>query len=215
MSLHHTHGIARRTLAILATGSLLTGGLAAATAAQASAATNGHQRAAAQHKAVRALDSFKAAGKNDKLGHRDRQRLAVLLRKGDQQVTILVATKKGETAAVAKQIRAAGGYIRYRADKLNYLSAVVKTKKVTSTSKLAAVRAVDLDETLKIPDQPARASPRDAVHRPRRLDAGQPTPTCRPRTPGPSTSRRRTRRGTGAASPSASSTPASTSTTRR
>jgi hypothetical protein len=160
LSVHTKNGVARKTLAILATGGLLTGGIAAAAAAPANAANKAGKHAAAKPKAVKALAPVKTAGapKGDKLGQRDRQRLATARRSGDRTVTIMVVTKKGQASAVAEHIRAAGGYVRYQSSKLNYLSAVVKTAKVTTTSELTAVRAVDLDETLKIPEKAGAAS---------------------------------------------------------
>jgi len=160
LSFHTSHGAARKLIAILASGGLLTGGIAAATAAPATAADRAGQHAASKHRATPTLAPIKAthAGKGDKLGQRDRERLTSARRSGDRTVTIMIVTKKGQASAVAKQIRAAGGYVRYESSTLNYLSAVVKTAKVTTTSQLAAVRAIDLDETLKIPEKAATPS---------------------------------------------------------
>jgi hypothetical protein len=159
LSVHTAHGVARKTLAILAIGGLLTGGVAAAAAAPASAADKVPQHSGKQ-KAVKALSPIKQirVQKGDKLGQRDRERLARARRSGTQTVTIMVVTKKGQAGSVAKDIRAAGGYVRYQSSKLNYLSAVVQTTKVTKTSELTAVRAIDLDETVKIPDKAGAAS---------------------------------------------------------
>lgn len=159
MSVHATPGAARTTLALLAAGGLLTGGIASAAPATA-AAQSKHSTKAAHLKPVKPITTFKVskAARDDKLGQHDRQLLDEAKRTDESTVTIMVTTKAGQASSVARSIRAKGGYVRYLAPKLNYLSAVVRTSNVTKTSSLTAVKAVDLDETVKLPEQPSRAS---------------------------------------------------------
>src|SRR4051794_9447622 len=88
----------------------------------------------------------------DGLDAADEQKLADRVAAGEGWTTLIMVTDKGKTSSVAASIQQAGGYVRYSSDKLNYLSAVVKTSNVEKTAKLSTVRAVDLDEVVNIPD---------------------------------------------------------------
>ncbi|MFC6008194.1 S8 family serine peptidase [Angustibacter luteus] len=91
-------------------------------------------------------------GTADKLGSHDRQLLAQAEAKKQKQVTLLIATDKGKTAAVAKQVEALGGAVTNQVDKVGYVKALVPTAKVTRTAKLPGVAAVDLNETIPLYD---------------------------------------------------------------
>ncbi|MGZ4591232.1 MAG: hypothetical protein ACXV2I_10655, partial [Actinomycetes bacterium] len=149
-----TRGAARRALAILAAGGLLTGGI---TAALPASAADQPAKPAASAQPDHPFKGGKAQ-KADKLGKRDRERLAAAQQTGDRQQTIMIVTKDGASDKVAKAIRDGGGHVRYQSAKLNYLSAVVRTSSVTKTADLADVLAVDLDETFKQPETVSRDS---------------------------------------------------------
>ncbi|HET6966724.1 MAG TPA: hypothetical protein VFI44_00530, partial [Ornithinibacter sp.] len=52
----------------------------------------------------------KAQAKKDKLGAHDRALLAQARVKGDERVTVMLATTKGSAKAVAASVKAAGGF---------------------------------------------------------------------------------------------------------
>ncbi|GAA2518881.1 S8 family serine peptidase [Pilimelia columellifera subsp. columellifera] len=67
-------------------------------------------------------------------------------------VDLIVATRKGRAAEVARGFGAMGGLIATRNDKLGYLRTRVATSKVRKAAKLPGIFAVDLDEQLRGPD---------------------------------------------------------------
>ncbi len=88
----------------------------------------------------------------DKLGSHDRQLLARAEQKGTARVTILVATDKGATSEVARAVTAAGGYTATVNDRVGYVRASVPTGAVTRVAGDAKVLAVDLNESVPLPD---------------------------------------------------------------
>jgi subtilisin family serine protease len=125
---------ARRSVAALAVGGLLTG--AVLTAPPASAAPGG---------------PVKSAAKSDRLGSHDRELLADARADGESFVTIMVTARRGELGQAKRSLKALDATIRYAADKYDYLSARVAVGKVTKVAGLDSVRAVDLDEVVPIP----------------------------------------------------------------
>lgn len=137
----HKHwGRGRKTLAALAAGTLLTGGLAASAIAPANAAP--------QPKPPKATK----AGKDDKLGAHDRDLLAKATSGGEQTVTVMFVARKSEASKARKEIGELGGSIRYSADKLGYFSAFVPVANVEKAVALDSVVAADLDEVIPLPD---------------------------------------------------------------
>jgi subtilisin family serine protease len=130
-------GRARISLAALATGTLLTGGLAAPALATPDDTST---------------EPPKTVEKSDKLGAADRELLAEALAAGDRTVTVMFVAEKGSTAQARKQVKALGGYIRYSAGKLGYFSADVPVKAVTKAVAPDAVVAADLDQVIPLPD---------------------------------------------------------------
>ncbi|HXH78296.1 S8 family serine peptidase [Nocardioides sp.] len=128
-------GRARISLAALATGTLLTGGLAAPASATPDEPA-----------------PPKAVDKADKLGSEDTELLAEAVADGDKTVTVMFVAQKGSAAQARKQVRALGGYVRYSADKLGYFSAVLPTAAVTKAAALDAIIAADLDQVIPLPD---------------------------------------------------------------
>jgi len=132
-------GRGRTTLAVLAAAALLTGGLASASPVS-----------AAPDK-VTPIKAAKVKGK-DKLGTEDRAKLAKAEAKGEKTVTVMIVAEKGKAGQARKQLRELGATIRYSADKYGYFSAVVPVSKVEKAAAVISVRAIDLDEVVKIPD---------------------------------------------------------------
>jgi hypothetical protein len=108
---------------------------------------------------TKTVGSPKAAKGHDKLGSADRTKLATAKRDGDATVTAMIVTKASAARKVARDIVAAGGYVRMTDQKLGYVSAVVPTGKLSSVVLGDPdVTAVDLDELVRLPD-PSAATP--------------------------------------------------------
>ncbi len=88
----------------------------------------------------------------DKLGEHDRGLLSAARAKGDRRVTLILATGQGQTAGVAASVRAAGGFTSTTNDRIGYVRAAVPTSSVEKIAGLARVLAVDLDESIPMPD---------------------------------------------------------------
>ncbi|MFB8267020.1 S8 family serine peptidase [Streptomyces sp. NPDC055955] len=99
-------------------------------------------------------DSPKEAlkSRHDKLGSHDRTLLQKAESKKAKSVTVLVATAEGETEALREKVTQLGGRVGEFSDRLGYVRATVPTGKVTALAGLSSVRAVDLNETFRIPD---------------------------------------------------------------
>jgi subtilisin family serine protease len=93
------------------------------------------------------------------LGAHDTKLLADAEAKGEQTVTVLVATAKGETKDVAAALTALGGTVAKRVDQVGYLRAQVPTKAVIRAAKLPGVAALDLNESIPQPDPRPEAVP--------------------------------------------------------
>ena len=88
----------------------------------------------------------------DKLGQADRDLLADAVAAGDKTVTLILATKTGETADVAGSVEDLGGMVGKRVDRIGYVRATVPTKNVIKTAGLADVLKVDLNSTIELDD---------------------------------------------------------------
>lgn len=95
------------------------------------------------------------------LSSHSRGLLASAERAGRKRVTVMALTAPGSTAQVAARLKALGGTIGYRHDKVGYVRAGLPTTKVLAAADLAGVQALDLDETVAVPD-PQVESPRAA-----------------------------------------------------
>ncbi|MBO1329978.1 S8 family serine peptidase [Streptomyces sp. VRA16 Mangrove soil] len=138
----------RRRRAALALAAGLTGSLLSLSALPAHAADVPRPLGpSVPHTPKRAPD----AGR-DKLGARDRTLLQKAESKKRKNVTVLLATTEGGTEKARAAITELGGHVGAFKDKLGYVRATVPTGKVEALTALSSVRAVDLDETYKIPD---------------------------------------------------------------
>ena len=142
--------IAAAVAAVLTTGTLAT----------ATAASPGDPRTKID-KAPRAelqTDQVKEPTKGtaeEKLGQHDRELLDKAVADGTKRVTLILAVDKGTIADVAKEITARGGFVGMTNDKIGYVRASVPTSKVISVAGLSRVDAVDLDESVPLPDPEA------------------------------------------------------------
>lgn len=90
--------------------------------------------------------------RKDKLGTHDRTLLEKARATGEKRVTLLLATQKGATSSVVASVKANGGFTGTTNDRIGYVRAVVPTAAVEKVVGLAKVIAVDLDESIPLPD---------------------------------------------------------------
>jgi subtilisin family serine protease len=136
----------RRIVAAASTTGLIVGVLAATGSATASAAPGGaknpHGKTAAEV-----------------LGSHDGALLATAQAKQAPRVTLLVAADKGQSKAVSDRLTKLGATISRRVDAVGYVRASVPTGKVLDAAVLPGITAVDLDETIKLPDVRPQSGP--------------------------------------------------------
>ncbi|WP_433688195.1 S8 family serine peptidase [Micromonospora carbonacea] len=96
------------------------------------------------------------------LGAHDAKLLGEAEAKHAETVTLIVATDKGEAKDVADAVRQLGGTVSRRFDSIGYVLAKVPTAKVLRAATLPGVAAVDLDETIQLPDPAPEAAPAGA-----------------------------------------------------
>ncbi|MGL5930387.1 MAG: hypothetical protein ACRCY8_15760, partial [Dermatophilaceae bacterium] len=143
---------ARASLAAVAIAALAT----ATAATSASAATPDPKQLPQSPRAASATDPVKAA-RADRLGQHDRELLEKARDKRASRVTMLIAAERGATEGVADAVKAAGGKVVTRNDRVGYVRASVPTARVERVSGAAKVLAVDLDESIPLPDPAAEA----------------------------------------------------------
>ena len=97
-------------------------------------------------------DVAKAPEPGDKLGSHDRELLAQAESAGEATVTIMVSTRKGAEDSVAGQLKALGGRVGKTLPNLGYVRATLPTGKVLKASAAKDIRAVDLNESVPLPD---------------------------------------------------------------
>src|SRR5690606_39523054 len=95
----------------------------------------------------------------DTLGSHDLDLLAEAEAKGEKEVMLIVATEKGEANDVAADLKKLGGKIAKQVDKVGYVRAQVPTSAVLRAAKLPGVEAIDLNETIPLPDPKPEAKP--------------------------------------------------------
>ena len=169
---------ARRRKALTATlsaglliGTLLSGtGTGTATAAEGDLGNEAPASTATKSADQPAPKADKGRRKSDLSAH-DEQLLAEAVAKKQAKVTVLVATDKGATDAVASQIQGLGGTVANKVDVVGYVKAVVPTSAVTTAVKLPGVAGLDLNESIPLED------PRpDAAKRGQEAVAAYPAP---------------------------------------
>lgn len=131
-------------------GMAVAGVVAATVAPVASAEPGGTVSKAPSAKAEK--DQVKKAQKKDKLGQHDRELLNTAQQKGTKRVTLMLATEKGATKDVVKAVKAQGGWTSTVNDRIGYVRASVPTTKVDKVAGILKVIAVDLDESIPLPN---------------------------------------------------------------
>jgi len=92
------------------------------------------------------------SGNGGGLSKHDRELLADAVVNGKSTVTVLIASLPGKNNAVANNVKALGGDIRYNEGGLDYLRAVVPTKNVDAVAKIPGIQAINLDELIPMDD---------------------------------------------------------------
>ncbi|WP_422771734.1 S8 family serine peptidase [Plantactinospora sp. WMMC1484] len=98
----------------------------------------------------------------DTLGPRDLELLAEAKSRDEARVTLLIAADRGRSASVVTGLRKLGGVVAKRADEVGYLRASVPTSAVPAAASLPGITAVDLDDTIKMPDPEPTPTPAQA-----------------------------------------------------
>jgi hypothetical protein len=96
------------------------------------------------------------------LGAHDAKLLDEAEAKHAPTVTLIIAARKGSADRVADGLKDLGATVSQRYDQVGYLLAKVPTAKVLKAATLPGVSAVDLDETIKLPDPAPEVAPRGA-----------------------------------------------------
>ena len=87
-----------------------------------------------------------------KFTKQDRMLLAKKQAQGVRTVSLLIATRRGKTASVAKNLREIGGKVAYRNNKLGYVRVRVPLRKADQASRLSGVQAINVDSIVPMPD---------------------------------------------------------------
>lgn len=87
----------------------------------------------------------------DTLGSHDLELLAKAEANHEQNVTVIVATDKGEAKDVATELKKLGGVIGKQVEGVGYVRARVPTSAVRKAATLPGVAALDLNETIMLP----------------------------------------------------------------
>jgi Subtilase family len=87
-----------------------------------------------------------------KFTKQDRAALARQAARGVQVTSLLIATPREGTKNVAKSVRALGGKVAYRNDKLGYMRVRVPLRKADATSRLSGIQTINVDTIVPLPD---------------------------------------------------------------
>lgn len=118
----------------------------------------------------------------DTLGSHDAELLVKAEAANKKFVTVIVATEAGKAADVAAKIKGLGGVVTRRFDQIGYVLASVPIGQVVAAANLAGIAAVDLEETIKLPETGVRREKQGS--KPQPLAApGPATPAANPYMP--------------------------------
>jgi len=93
-----------------------------------------------------------------KFTKQDRQALARQIARGEHSTSLLIATPRYETGAVAAKVRALGGTVAYRNDKLGYIRVQVPIRKADQASRLGGIQTINVDTVIPLSDPPPNGS---------------------------------------------------------
>jgi subtilisin family serine protease len=118
---------------------------------------------------------------DDGLSGHDQQLLSAARAGHAKTVTVILIADQGQTGSLSSQITDLGGSITTSAPTIGYLRASVPTAAVERVAKLPAVAAIDLNETIPLP-QPEIA-PKGSSTGPAAVGPGPDTPAANPYLP--------------------------------
>lgn len=118
---------------------------------------------------------------SDQLDAHDRQLLQEARQAHRPDTTVILVAKPGQGADLEHQVEELGGVVRTAARQVGYVRASVPTTAVEEVAALGALRALDLDETYRVP-QPEPSAPGPAV-RAAATGPGPDTPAANPYLP--------------------------------
>ena len=101
---------------------------------------------------VIALPAVGGTGGGRGLSKHDRALIAEARAEGKDSVIVLVAAKGGAARDAVRELESLGATIQYRDDALGYIRANIALDKVQQAAQLASVQALDVDETVDVPD---------------------------------------------------------------
>ena len=99
-----------------------------------------------------AVPAIGANGNDKGLSKHDRALLAEAKAEGKTSVIVLVAAKGGAANDAIRALEGLGGTVQYRDAALGYIRASIALDKVSEAAQLASVEALDVDETVEVPD---------------------------------------------------------------
>jgi subtilisin family serine protease len=121
-----------------------------------------------------------AKAASDGLSGHDQSLLSEARAAKEKTVTVIMIADKGQTSSLGTQVAGLGGTVTKSSDEVGYVRATVPTEAVERVAKLPALAAIDLNETVRLP-QPeagAKAAAAAAVPAP-----GPDTPAANPYMP--------------------------------
>ena len=93
-----------------------------------------------------------------KFTKQDRAALARQAARGEHVVSLLIATPRGRHEDVAQSVRALGGTVAYRNDKLGYMRVRVPIRKADQASRLSGIQTINVDTVIPLSDPPPAGS---------------------------------------------------------
>ncbi len=114
-----------------------------------------------------------------KFTKQDRAALARQEARGVQVVSLLIATPRKGTKIVAESVRALGGTVAYRNDRLGYMRVRVPLRKADQTSRLSGIQTINVDTIVPLTD-PSPTGSQDPTPQP---PPGADTPRVNPYMP--------------------------------
>ena len=173
----------RKGRARVAMAALAAAAVAAGAVSTASAAEPEPKGSVAAPTAKAEKGKAKKVDRKDKLGQHDRTLLERARSKGEKRVTVLIAAEKGSTKAVSAAVKAAGGFTATRNDRIGYVRATLPTSAVEKVAGQAKVLAVDLNESIPLPDPSVEAKGKEGATASGVAAPGPSTPESNPYMP--------------------------------
>ncbi|MFN8537702.1 MAG: S8 family serine peptidase [Thermomicrobiales bacterium] len=78
--------------------------------------------------------------------------IATARAQGENEITVLIASKPGANGAVVSQINRLGGRVQRNETKINYIRAIIPLDKAEATSKIPDIQGIDLDGITPLDD---------------------------------------------------------------